>query len=69
MSRKKAVLEKAQEIIREGNKPNAVRIADELDYSEADVHRCLNSLEKKNKVESYRKQVFGSEYRFIGVKR
>lgn len=67
--RSEKVKETAQEIIQEGNKPSARMIAEKLDFSEPDVHRCLNSLEKKGEVKTYKKEVFGRKHRLIGVKR
>jgi len=67
--RTEKVKQKAKQIIKEGNKPSAKIISDQLDYSEPDVHRCLNSLEKKGEIETYTKQVFGQKHRLIGVKR
>jgi DNA-binding MarR family transcriptional regulator len=67
--RTEKVKEKAQDIIKEGNKPSAKVLSDQLGYSEPDVHRCLNSLEKKGEIETYTKQVFGRRHRLIGVKR
>jgi DNA-binding MarR family transcriptional regulator len=67
--RTEKVKEKAQDIIKEGNKPSAKVLSDQLGYSEPDVHRCLNSLEKKGEIETYTKEVFGRRHRLIGVKR
>lgn len=67
--RSEKVKEKAQEIIQEGNKPSAKILAEKLDFSEPDVHRCLNSLEKKGEVQTYKKEVFGQKHRLVGVKR
>lgn len=67
--RSQKVKEKAQEIIKEGNKPSARVLSEHLGFSEPDVHRCLNSLEKKGEVETYTKEVFGQKHRLVGVKR
>lgn len=67
--RPEKVKEQAQKIIREGNKPSARLIAEKLDFTEPDVHRCLNSLEKKGEVQTYKKEVFGQKHRLVGVKR
>lgn len=69
MNRHKKVLEKAEYIISQGRKPSAAVISEELGWPENDVHRCLNSLEKKNKVETYSKAFNGRKHRLIGVKR
>jgi len=47
--RSEKVKQMAQQIIKDGNKPSARVISDQLGFSEPDVHRCLNSLEKKAK--------------------
>lgn len=67
--RSEKVKEKAQEIIKEGNKPSARVLSDQLGFSEPDVHRCLNSLEKKGEIQTYTKEVFGQKHRLVGVKR
>ena len=67
--RSEKVKEKAQEIIREGNKPSVRLVSEELGFSQPDVHRCLNSLEKKGEVKTYTKEVFGQKHRLIGVNR
>ena len=67
--RSEKVKEKAREIIKEGNKPSAKILAEKLGFSEPDVHRCLNSLEKKGEVQTYKKEVFGQKHRLVGVKR
>lgn len=67
--RKQKVKQQAQNIIEEGNKPSAVLLADRLDYNIADVHRCLNSLEKDGEVKTYTKKLFGRRHRMVGVKR
>ncbi len=69
MQRAEIVKEKAVELIREGRKPSALALARELEFDEADVHRCLNYLEKQKEVETYRKDVLGTEHRMVGVKR
>jgi Mn-dependent DtxR family transcriptional regulator len=67
--RKQKVLEKAQQLVREGEKPSVEKLAQELDFDPGSVHRCLNALEKDKKVETYSKEVFGNKMRMVGVKR
>ncbi|MFB6217494.1 MAG: helix-turn-helix domain-containing protein [Candidatus Aenigmatarchaeota archaeon] len=67
--RKQRVHETAKKIIREGRRPSADAIAEQLDYSLPDTHRCLNILEKEGLVETYRKNVLGSDYRMVSVER
>ncbi|WEL19125.1 hypothetical protein [Candidatus Nanohalococcus occultus] len=69
MERAEKVREKAVEIINESQKPSAVRVAQELEMTESDVHRCLNVLEKQKKVNTYTKEVLGARHRMIGVNR
>lgn len=67
--RAEKVKQKAREIVDQGRKPSALLLAEELEFTEPDVHRCLNSLEKKGEVETYSKEVFGRKHRMVGVKR
>lgn len=67
--RSEKVKKKAQQIIKEGNKPSARVLSDQLGFSEPDIHRCLNSLEKQGKIETYTKEVFGQKHRLVGVNR
>lgn len=67
--RKQKVKQHAQKLIQDGTKPSAVLLADQLEYNIADVHRCLNSLEKNGEVETYTKELFGTQHRMVGVKR
>jgi DNA-binding Lrp family transcriptional regulator len=67
--RSEKVKQMAQQIIKDGNKPSARVISDQLGFSEPDVHRCLNSLEKKGEVKTYTKEVFGQKHRLVGVNR
>lgn len=69
MKRAENVKNKAKELIDEGNKPSAVRIAQETGYTIQDIHRCLNYLETKNEVQTYTKEIFGSKQRMVGVNR
>jgi Mn-dependent DtxR family transcriptional regulator len=67
--RKQKVLEKAQELVREGEKPSVQKISHELEFDPGSVHRCLNALEKESKIETYSKEVFGNKMRMVGVNR
>ncbi len=67
--RKERVKEKALEMVEDGRKPSATVLAEELGYTVPDVHRCLNSLEKRGDIETYTKEVFGTRNRLVGVKR
>ncbi|QKQ98681.1 hypothetical protein GKQ38_04110 [Candidatus Nanohaloarchaea archaeon] len=69
MRRGEKVLEQAQSMIDNGRKPSATVLSQELGWPENDVHRCLNSLEKKGKIETYTKAFMGRKHRLIGVKR
>jgi len=69
VKRAEKVLEQTQKIIQQGKKPSAAKISEMLEWSQNDVHRCLNSLEKKGKVETYTKAFMGRKHRLVGVKR
>lgn len=70
MGREEKVKDKAREKIEDGRRPSARLIAEELGWSEPDVHRCLNILESRNEVQSYRKEVMkGEKMRMVGLKR
>ncbi|MFO7793552.1 MAG: hypothetical protein R6V35_01090 [Candidatus Nanohaloarchaea archaeon] len=61
--------EKAEEIIEEGKKPSVQLLSEELDWTEEDVHSCLNTLEKRGEIETYVKKPFNRKIRFVSVKR
>lgn len=69
MQRARNVVEKAEKIIEEGEKPSASRLSRELGYPENDVHRCLNFLEREGEIETYTHEVFGEKHRLVGIKR
>lgn len=69
MSREEELHEKIKEVISEGNKPSANHLSRILGWPEQDVHRCLNILERKNRVFTYKKNAFGRDMRLAGVKR
>jgi DNA-binding transcriptional regulator YhcF (GntR family) len=70
VTRQRKVKQKAREVIENGKRPSARLLAEELEWSEADVHRCLNILEKRGEVESYRKEVMkGKKMRMVGLNR
>ncbi|MFB6192674.1 MAG: hypothetical protein ABEK00_00310 [Candidatus Nanohaloarchaea archaeon] len=69
MKRREKVLEEAQKLVDDGRKPSARVISRKLDWPENDIHRCLNSLEKKGEIETYTRSFRGDKHRFIGIKR
>ncbi len=69
MSREEELRQKISEIIEKGNKPSASVLSQELGWTQNDVHRCLNILEKNGKVVTYRKTAFGRDMRLAGLKR
>jgi DNA-binding MarR family transcriptional regulator len=70
MRREEKVKDKAREKIEDGRRPSARLIAEELGWSEPDVHRCLNILEDRGEVQSYRKEVMkGEKMRMVGLNR
>lgn len=70
MGREEKVKKKAREKIETGRRPSARLLAEDLGWSEADVHKCLNILENRNEVESYRKEIMkGEKMRMVGLKR
>lgn len=70
MERKKQVKEKTREIIEDSRRPSARLLAEKLEWSEADIHRCLNILEKEGKASTYRKEVMkGEKMRMVGLNR
>jgi Mn-dependent DtxR family transcriptional regulator len=69
VSREQQVLEKVREKVDEGGKPSAGAVSQELDWSEEDVHRCLNILEKKGEIETYTREVLGKKMRMVSVYR
>lgn len=69
MKRSEKLRDKAEEIIQKGQRPSAQLLAQELDWIEEDVHSCLNSLEKEEKVETYVKNVLDRKVRMVSIKR
>jgi predicted transcriptional regulator len=67
MDRKEQVLDAAEKMIGDGEKPSVRRISEELSWAEEDVHRCLNLLEKNGEVETYPRQVFGKRMRMVSL--
>lgn len=56
-------------VIDGGDKPSAERLAEEMGWPESDVHRCLNILEKRGRVNTYSKEVIGSKMRMVALRR
>jgi len=69
MSREEELRQKIAEIVGKGNKPSAAHLSRELGWSQNDVHRCLNILERNDRVVTYRKSAFGKDMRLAGLKR
>jgi len=70
MGREQKVKQKAREVIENGRRPSARLLAEKMEWSEADIHRCLNILERKGEVKSYRKEVMkGEKMRMVGLNR
>lgn len=69
MTRPEKLLDKTREIISKGEKASARKLSDELNWMEQDVHRCLNILEKQNKVKTNSKSFMGKKIRIIQVYR
>lgn len=56
-------------MIEKGQKPSATLLAQELNFAQTDVHRCLNILEQRGEVETYTKEALGTKHRLVGVNR
>lgn len=70
MARQDKLREEIQDIIDDGERPSARLLADQMNWSEADIHRCLNILERKGEIKSYRKEVMkGKKMRMVGLRR
>ncbi len=69
MQRASEVREKARELVENGGRPSALKLSQELGFTESDIHRCLNFLERQGEVETYTREVFGRKHRMVGVKR
>lgn len=67
MERAGNVKEAIEGMIDEGEKPCALKIAEKLDYTVDDVHRCLNYLERENDIESYTRSLGERNYRFVSL--
>lgn len=52
-----------------GSRPSTELLAQELGFPEADVHRCLNVLERRGEVRTYTQEVLGVKHRLVGVNR
>ena len=66
---KQDVLEKAQKMIERGEKPSVEKLSEELDQHPANIHRCLNALEKDREIETYTRELMGKKMRMVGVNR
>ncbi|AOV94559.1 hypothetical protein AQV86_01375 [Nanohaloarchaea archaeon SG9] len=70
MDREDKLKEKAREVIENGDRPSARLLAEKMGWSKADIHRCLNILERRGEIKSYRKEVMkGEKMRMIGLNR
>lgn len=69
MQRADKLKEESERIISESERPSASRLAEELEWSEEDVHSCLNVLEKKGEIETYVKEFLGRKMRLVSLKR
>lgn len=69
MSRKEKVLETAQEIMESGEKVSASRLSREMGWLDQDIHRCLNALEKEDRVKTRSKDFMGRKIRMVEVYR
>jgi|GEM_PF-562692 len=69
MDRPEKVLEKTKEIISEGEKASAKKISQEMNWMEQDIHRCLNILEKNEKIKTDSKNFLGKKMRIVQVYR
>lgn len=69
MKRAEKILEKASEMISNGDKVTAQRLSHELGIHESDVHRCLNYLEADKKVKTFREKGFNTDHRMVSVYR
>lgn len=69
MDRARKVKKEAKNLINDGQKPSVTTVAERLGYTEDDVHRCLNLLERQGEVQTYTKEVLGMKHRMIGVNR
>lgn len=69
MRRAEKVRQKAREIVEQGSRPSALKIAEELEFTEDDVHRCLNFLEQEGEVRTYTSEILGTRHRMVGISR
>lgn len=65
MRRAEKVLEKTLKMKEDGRKPSVKALSSELEYPEDDIHRCLNVLERQNKVRTYAKRTFRGKMRMV----
>jgi hypothetical protein len=69
MKRSNQILELSENMIEDGQKPSATALAEKLSWSDEDVHRCLNILEKNGEIETYAKNILGKRLRMVSVYR
>lgn len=69
MDRADEVMEELRKMIEKREKPSARKLSTSLEMPEPDVHRCLNVLERDNRVKTHTQEMFGKRHRIVAVKR
>ena len=69
MGREEKLKKVLGEQIERKRRPSIELLSEELGWPVQDVHRVVNSLEKKKEVESYPKEVLNSKVRMVSLKR
>ena len=69
MGREEKLKKVLGEQIERKRRPSIELLSEELGWPVQDVHRVVNSLEKKKEVESYSKEVLNSKVRMVSLKR
>lgn len=65
--RKEQLLQTAKDIIDNGEKPSARKLADKTGFHQRDVHGLLNALERDGEIESYTEEVLGRRLRRVSL--
>jgi DNA-binding MarR family transcriptional regulator len=69
MGREEKLKKVLGEQIDQKRRPSIELLSEELGWPVQDVHRIVNSLEKKKEVESYSKEVLDRKIRMVSLKR
>ncbi|MFB6203764.1 MAG: hypothetical protein ABEK01_04715 [Candidatus Nanohaloarchaea archaeon] len=69
MKREEELVREVSSIIESGDRPHVELLAERMSWTDQDVHRVLNILEKKDEVFTYPEEFLDEKKRMVGLKR